>query len=57
MPKGEAKGLLAFVAPSTNQHAALNGVHQDAVHQGRQRMLALAQGHFSGQIWTMIFEH
>ena len=27
MPKGETKGLLAFVVPSTHQCTALNGVH------------------------------
>ena len=43
MPKGETEGLLAFVVPSTHQHTALNGVHQDARHQGQQRTLVLAQ--------------
>ena len=46
IPKGETKVLLAFVVPFTHQHAALNGVHQDAGHQGQQRMLALTQQHF-----------
>ena len=45
-PKGETEGLLAFVVPSIHQWAALNGVHQDAGHQGQQRMLALAQERF-----------
>ena len=46
MPKGETGGLLAFVVPSVHQHAAFNGIHSDAGHQGQQRMLALAQEHF-----------
>ena len=46
MPKGETEGLLAFVVPSTHRHTALNGVHQDAGHQGQQRTLALAEDHF-----------
>ena len=46
MPKGETKGLLAFVVPSAHRHTALNGVHWDAGHQGQQRMLALVQEHF-----------
>ena len=45
-PKGETEGLLAFVVPSAHRHAALNGMHQDAGHQGHQRMFALAQEHF-----------
>ena len=47
-PTGETEGLLAFVVPSVHQQAALNGVHQDAGHQGQQRM-ALAQERFGGQ--------
>ena len=43
MPKGKTEGLLAFVVPTTHWQAAFNGVHQDARHQGQQRMLALAQ--------------
>ena len=43
MPKGETEGLLAFMFPSAHQCAALNGVHQDAGHQGQQRTLAIAQ--------------
>ena len=46
MPKGKTEGLLAFVVPSIHRHAALNGVHQDAGHQGQQRTLALAEEHF-----------
>ena len=46
MPKGKTEGLLAFVVPSAHWHMALNGMHQDAGHQGQQRMLALAQEHF-----------
>ena len=42
-PKGEAKGLLAFVVPTSQCCMVLNGVHQDAGHQGQQRMLALVQ--------------
>ena len=48
MPKGETKGLLAFVVPSTHQCTALNGMHRDVGHQGQQRMLALAQECFWG---------
>ena len=36
MPRGETEGLLAFVVPSTHRRTALNGVHQDAGHQGQQ---------------------
>ena len=46
MPRGETEGLLAFVVPSPHRHMALNGVHQDAGHQGQHRMLALAEEHF-----------
>ena len=46
MPKGETEGLLAFLVPSAHWHAALNGVHRDARHQGQQRMLVLVQEHF-----------
>ena len=46
MPKGETEGLLAFVVPSAHRCAALNGMHQDAGHQGQQRMFALAREHF-----------
>ena len=34
MPKGKTEGLLAFVVPSAHRCTALNGVHQDAGHQG-----------------------
>ena len=43
MQKAETEGLLVFVVPYTHQHAALNGMHWDARHQGQQRMLVLAQ--------------
>ena len=46
MPKGEAKGLLAFVASTIQHQAALNGVHRDVGHQGQQRTLALVQERF-----------
>ena len=46
MPKGETEGLLAFMVPSAHQRTALNGMHQDAGHQGQQRTFALAQEHF-----------
>ena len=46
IPKGETEGLLAFVVPSTHRCTALNGVHQDAGHQGQHRTLALAEEHF-----------
>ena len=46
MPKGETEGLLAFVVPSAHRRTTLNGVHQDAGHQGQHRMLALAEEHF-----------
>ena len=42
-PKGEAEGILAFLVPTSQCIAALNGVHHDAGHQGQQKMLALAQ--------------
>ena len=45
-PKGELKGVLAFLVPMSQCTAALNGVHCDAGHQGQQCMLALAQEHF-----------
>ena len=46
MPKGEVEGVLAFLVPTSQRTAVLNGVHHDAGHQGQQRMLALAQEHF-----------
>ena len=48
MPKGEAEGLLVFLVPTDQHRAALNGVHRDARHQGKQRTLALAQERFGG---------
>ena len=45
-PKGETEGLLAFVVPSAHRCTALNGVNQDARHQGQQRTLALAEERF-----------
>ena len=42
MPKGETERLLAFVVPFAHRRTALNGFHQDAGHQGQQRMLSLA---------------
>ena len=45
-PKGEAEGILAFVVPTGQCHAALNGVHHDAGHQGQQRILAPTQEWF-----------
>ena len=43
MPKREVEGVLAFLVPTDQHRAALNGVHHDVGHQGQQRMLALAQ--------------
>ena len=42
-PRGETEGLLALVVPTAHRGTALNGVHQDAGHQGQQRTLALAE--------------
>ena len=53
MPKGEVEGLLAFLVPTSQRTAALNGVHHDAGHQGQQRKLALAQECFW---WPMMAE-
>ena len=39
MPKGEAEGILAFVVPTGQRRAALNGVHHDVGHQGQQSTL------------------
>ena len=44
-PKGETKGVLAFVIPVGQCHMVLNGVHRDAGHQGQQRTLALVVAH------------
>ena len=48
-PKGEMEGVLAFLVPSSQCTATLNGVHHDVGHQGQQRTLALAQELFGGQ--------
>ena len=53
MPKGEVKGVLAFLVPTSQCTAALNGVHCNEGHQGQQRMLALVQEHFW---WPMTAE-
>ena len=45
-PKGEAEGILAFVVPTGQCCAALNGVHHDVGHQDQQRTLALTQEWF-----------
>ena len=52
-PKGELEGVLAFLVPSSQCTAALNGVHCDVSHQGQQQTLALAQEHFG---WLMMVE-
>ena len=52
-PKGETEGVLAFVVPVDQCCLVLNGVHHDAVHQGQQRTLALAQERFW---WPMMAE-
>ena len=53
MPKGEAERILAFVVPTGQCHAALNGVHHDVGHQGQQRTLALMQEWFW---WPMMVD-
>ena len=53
MPKGDLAGVLAFLVPSSQCTMALNGIHQDAGHQGQERMLALVQEHFW---WPMMME-
>ena len=40
--QGREEGVLAFLVPSSQCTAALNGIHHDAGHQGQQRTLALA---------------
>ena len=45
-PKGEDEDLLLFVVPRAHRTATLNGCHQDAGHQGRDRTLSLLQEHF-----------
>ena len=46
----EMGGVLAFLVPSSQCTAALNGIHHDADHQGQQRTLALAQECF----WSLM---
>ena len=41
MPKGEAEGILAFVAPTGQCWTALNDVHHDGGDQDQQRTLVL----------------
>ena len=53
MPKGELAGVLAFLVPSSQRTMALNGVHQDAGHQGQQRTLAVMQEWFW---WPLMVE-
>ena len=45
-PKGKTEGVLAFIIPVAQCHMVLNGVHQDASHQGQQQTLALTQERF-----------
>ena len=52
-PKGETKGVLAFVIPAAQRCMVLNRVHRDAGHQGQQQTLALAQERFW---WPMMAE-
>ena len=52
-PKGETKGVLAFVVPVGQCRLALNSVHLDVSHQGQQRTLALTQERFW---WPMMAE-
>ena len=52
-PKVETEGVLAFVIPAAQHCMALNGVHQDAGHQGQQQTLALMQQRFW---WPMMAE-
>ena len=49
-PKGELEGVLAFLVPSSQHTAVLNGVHCDVGHQSQQQILALVQEHFWGQM-------
>ena len=53
MPKGEVEGVVAFLIPTSQCTADLNGVHHDAGHQDQQRTLALAQECFW---WPMMAE-
>ena len=52
-PKGKTEGVLAFIIPVAQQRMVLNGVHQDARHQGQQQTLALTQERFW---WSMMAE-
>ena len=52
-PKGKTEGVPEFVIPVAQCCMALNGVHQDAGHQGQQRSLALTQERFW---WPMMAE-
>ena len=52
-PKGKVEGVLAFLVPTGQHTAALNGIHHDTGHQGQQRMLALVQESFW---WLMMVE-
>ena len=52
-PKGEVEVVLAFLVPTDQHRMALNGVHHDVGHQGKQRMLALTQERFW---WPMMVE-
>ena len=49
-PKGELEGVLAFLVPSIQYTAALNSIHCNVGHQGKQQTLSLAQEHFCWQI-------
>ena len=51
--KGKTEGVLAFVIPMAQHRMVLNGVHQDAGHQGQQWTLALTQERFW---WPMMAE-
>ena len=51
--KGETEGVLTFVVPVGQHRMALNGVHQNAGHQGQQRTLALTPDRFW---WPMMAE-
>ena len=52
-PKGEAKGILAFLVPTGQHHTVLNGVLCNAGHQGQQRTLVLMQEQFW---WPMMVD-
>ena len=51
--KGKTEGWLAFIIPLAQHRMALNGVRQDAGHQGQQQTLALTQERFW---WPMMAE-